>query len=395
MRKLDRYLIAEFAQATFATFLVLLIVSFGAVITKVLGDIAGGRVPVGMMLSQLGLMLLRYLPLILPLALMLGMMLSVGRLYRDSEMPVIAAAGIGPRQLLKPVLWVVLPVVAVVALCPLRAGPTAARAARRGGHRARRPRGPRGGRRRGRGPWAGRYPRLMVNQAARNLTGGGLEPGRFTALANGGVVFVGSMSTDGSTFRRVFVYRQSDDRIDVTTSDQGELMVGDDGQRYIALKDGFEVEGPRDSKALDYNLMRYARNEVQLPAGETKYDPDSPEMMPTTSLLGDPRPEANARLHNRLAPPLLTLAFALLAIPLARSTPRQARYGRMLMGFLTYLVATNLMLMGTNWLEKGKLAPALGLWWLVLPLLAVAAWMYFTDGRLSRPRARAARAARA
>lgn len=365
MPKLDRYLISEFAQATFATFLVLLIVSFGAVIADVLGDIASGRVPVGMLLPQLGLMLLRYLPLILPLALMLGMMLSVGRLYRDSEMPVIAAAGVGPRRLLTPVLWVALPVVAAVAACSLWLG-----------------------------PWAERVSKQMVNEANRNLIVAGLEPGRFTNLADGGVVFIGSMSTDGSRFRRVFIYRQSDDRVDVTTSDDGELAIDEDGQRYIVLNNGFEVEGPR-AGGLDYNLMRYARNEVQLPTGETRYDPNAPDMLPTWALLGDPRPAAKARLHNRIAPPLLTLAFALLAVPLARSTPRQARYGRMLMGFLTYLVGMNLMLMGTKWLENGKLAPELGLWWLVLPLLAAAIWLYFTDGRLRRPGTRATKAATA
>ena len=137
---------------------------------------------------------------------------------------------------------------------------------------------------------------------------------------------------------------------------------------------------------MDYRLMRYASNEVRLPAGETRFDPSDPEVLTTAQLLGDPRPEASAQLHYRLAPPLLTLAFALLAIPLARSSPRDARYGRMVMGFLAYLIGMNLMRMGTGWLETGRLAPALGLWWLVLPLLAGAAWLYFTDGRMRRSR---------
>jgi lipopolysaccharide export system permease protein len=110
---------------------------------------------------------------------------------------------------------------------------------------------------------------------------------------------------------------------------------------------------------------------------------------------GDKRREAKAQLHNRIAPPLLTFAFGLLAVPLARSTPRQARYGRMLMGFLTYLVGMELMLMGTKWLETGKIASEFGLWWLVLPLLALSAWLYFTDGRLRQPRSRARKAATA
>ena len=79
----------EFTQAIFAALVVLMMVSLGGVFADVLGDIARGRVPAAMMLSQLGLQVIRYLPLILPLGLMLGLLLAVGRLYRDAEMPVL------------------------------------------------------------------------------------------------------------------------------------------------------------------------------------------------------------------------------------------------------------------------------------------------------------------
>ena len=45
MPKLDRYLLRELAQATFAALIVLSIVSLGGVFTDVLSDIARGRVP--------------------------------------------------------------------------------------------------------------------------------------------------------------------------------------------------------------------------------------------------------------------------------------------------------------------------------------------------------------
>jgi lipopolysaccharide export system permease protein len=191
------------------------------------------------------------------------------------------------------------------------------------------------------------------------------------------------MSPDGSRFSRVFVYRQKDDRIDVTTSNDGEVVVDENGERYITLNNGFEVEGPKEA-GLNYRLLRYRRNEVTMPAGEQKFDANDPEMLPTSKLFGDKRDDANAQLHRRIAPPLLTLAFALMAIPLARSMPRQARYARTMSGFLAYMIGMNLMLMGTKWLEKGKIAPELGLWWLVLPLLGVALWLYFFDGRMRR-----------
>ncbi|HVI57301.1 MAG TPA: LPS export ABC transporter permease LptF [Luteimonas sp.] len=355
-KKLDSYLFREFAQATFATLVVLMVVSLGGVFADVLGDVARGRVPAGMMLAQLGLQILNYLPLILPLGLMLGLLLAVGRLYRDSEMPVITAIGVGPRRLLRPVLMLVLPVVAVIGLCSLWLG-----------------------------PWARDYSQRMIDAGNRSLLVAGLEAGRFIELpGGGGVVYVGSMSNDGTTLARVFVYRQKGDRLDVTTSRAGKLNVeGED--RFLTLDQGFEVEGPL-GEGRDYRLMRYASNDLQLPDAAQKSDEDDPERLPTTALFGDPRREATAQLHYRLAPPLLALAFALLAVPLGRSSPRQTRYGRVMLGFLAYLVGMNLMWIGTSWLEKGKLPLGAGLWWLVLPLLAFAAWVYLRDGRPGRGR---------
>ena len=358
MPKLDRYLFREFAQSTFAALVVLMIVSLGGVFADVLGDIARGRVPAGLMLSQLGLMVLNYLPLILPLGLMLGLLLAVGRLYRDSEMPVLVATGVGPRRLLRPVMMLVLPVVGFIAACSLWLG-----------------------------PWANDYSQRMVAEGNRNLLLAGLEAGRFVELpGGGGVVYVGAMSGEGSALGRVFVYRHDEDRMDVTTARTGLLTV-DGAERYLDLGEGFRVEGPL-GEGLDFRMMRYQRNELRLPDAETRAAEDNPEYATTLALLSDPRVEARAQLHARIAPPLLALAFALLAVPLARSPPRQARYGRIALGFLGYVVAMNFMSLGTRWIEDGKLPSALGLWWLVLPLLAFGAWMYFRDGQVAVPRRR-------
>ena len=360
MLKLDRYLLRELAQATFAALIVLCIVSLGGVFTDVLGDIARGRVPAGLMLSQMGLQTIRYMPMILPLGLMIGLLLGFGRLYRDSEMSVLTSIGVGPRRLLRPWAWLVLPMVGLIALCSLWLG-----------------------------PWAKRTSDEMIAAGNRNLLVAGLEAGRFTELPGGkGVVYVGSMSNDGTLLRRIFVYRQDKDRLDVTTATGGALKIEGGNQRFLDLKDGFRVEGPLDA-GRDYRLMRYASNELRMPMAKAEDGPRNPQGLPTMDLLSDPRLQAGAQLHFRIAPPLLALAFALMAVPLARSSPRQARYGRLLMGFLAYLFGMNLMLLGTDKLGSGKLPMAVGLWWLLLPLLAIGTWFYFTDGRVRRPGKRA------
>jgi len=355
MPKLDRYLSSEIARSVFAALVVLGMVSLGGLFADLLGEMARGKVPPPLLLSQLGLRLVRYLPLILPLALMLGYLLALGRLYRDSEMHVLASVGVGPRRLLRPVLLVAVPVVAIIALSSLWLG-----------------------------PWADRVARGMVAEANKNLLVAGLEPGRFTPMANGGVAYAGSMSSDGKRLGRVFVYRERGDRMDVATARSGELY-RDEGARVLALEEGFRVEGPAAGPGLDYRLMRYARNEMQLPAADDERPSDDPAFKPTLDLLGDPSRAANAQLHWRIAPPVLALAFVLLAVPLSRSSPRQARYGSMLLAFSAYLVGIFMMMLGTQWLADGTLPTAAGLWWLLLPMLGLGAWLYARDGRIARP----------
>ncbi|MBO9718464.1 MAG: LPS export ABC transporter permease LptF [Pseudoxanthomonas sp.] len=360
MPKLDRYLLGEFVQSFLATLIVLLTVSLGGVLVDVLGKIAEGGLPARLLLSQLGLQLLVYLPLVLPLALMLGLMLSVVRLYRDSEMAVINAVGAGPRRLLRPLLLVALPVVAAVGFCSLWLG-----------------------------PWAQRTAARLIEEANRSLIVAGLEPGRFTSLPNGGgIVYIDGMSQDGTGLKGVFLYRERNGRIDVMTARGGTMQFEGERQRYLQLRDGHRLEGPIDG--LDFRLMRYGFNDLALPDRAETDASDEPRLLPTRTLFADPRREATAELHRRLAPPLLALAFALLALPLGRSSPRQQRYGRLMMGFLAYLVSVNLMFIGNRMLAEGELPGPLGLWWLTLPLLALAGWLYLRDGRLPRPRRAAA-----
>ena len=359
MAKLDRYLLSDFIQSFLATLIVLLVVSVGGVLVDVLGNIADGKLPAGLLFSQLGLQFLAYLPLILPLALMLGLALAIARLYRDSEMAVLTAIGVGPRRLLRPVLMLVVPVVAIVATCSLWLG-----------------------------PWAQRTAEQMVAEASRSVVVAGLEPGKFTQLSGGGIVYLSSLSEDGTRMGKVFMQRQKDGRLDVVSANSGAMFFEGERQRFLRLEDGYRVEGPAEG-GLDYRLARYASNEIALPARDEPRKKDDPEMLPTTALISDDRPQAAAQLHWRITPPLLALAFALLAVPLARSAPRQQRYGRIMLSFLAYVVGINMMIVGSGWLAKGKLPAGAGLWWLTVPLLVLSLWLYFRDGKLGRARGRA------
>ncbi|HEV2607550.1 MAG TPA: LptF/LptG family permease, partial [Xanthomonadaceae bacterium] len=113
MLTVNRYLFREFVLSVAATTVVLLFVALGVVVADLLSLIAEGKIPVSLMMSQLGLRMLRWLPMVLPLGVFLGLLLSIGRMYRDSEMAVLASVGRGPRELLWPLWLVAVPAAAV------------------------------------------------------------------------------------------------------------------------------------------------------------------------------------------------------------------------------------------------------------------------------------------
>lgn len=357
LRKIDRYVFVELFSSFAASLVVLIMVSMGGLLADLLGRIARGKVPASLLLSQLGLRSLDALPLLLPLALFLGVLLAIGRLYRDSEMAVLASAGIGPRALLRPLLALALPVVGLVAVVSLWGSPLALETSKR-----------------------------MIDSANRSLLVAGLEPGRFIALpGRHSVIYLGDMSADGSRFQRLFVHSERDDRIDVVTARAGELFsesIGD--ERYLVLEDGFRVEGvPGQS---DFRMMRFKRNEIRVPDSEEAVVGAESQRRDSLSLWQRGSAEDVAELHWRLGAPMAALILAMLALPLARTPPRAARYGLLLLGLLAYVVYQNLMVLGRAWLGEGSMPLVFGLWWLHGPVFLLTCWLLWRDGQLGRGR---------
>ena len=355
MPKLDRYLFSDFFQSVVATTIVLFVVGGGGVLVNVLGSIADGRFPACLLLKEFGLQLIVYLPLLLPLALLLGLLLSLARLYRDSEMSVLAAIGVGPLRLLPPILAIVIPVTLSVALCSLWLA-----------------------------PWAKRTANALIIEASQTMLIDGLDAGEFTTLPgeHGGIIYVTSISQNGSQMRGVFLQREEKGRTVLITAASGALHLRGKEQRFLRLDHGTRIDAPVGLVSQRYQSMHFSQGDIALANRPIEQDSNDPELLSTQQLLNDHRLQAQSQLHRRIAPPCLAFAFGLLALPFARSAPRQQRYGRLLISFLVYVVANNVMIVGSQWISTGKLAPQWGLWWMTGPLIVAAIWSYGRDGRM-------------
>ena len=95
-RILDRYIFREIASTWLGVTGVLLIILLTNQFARTLGDVANGHLPKGAVTDMIALSAAQYLTILVPIGLFLSIMLALGRLYRDSEMPAMMACRVGP-----------------------------------------------------------------------------------------------------------------------------------------------------------------------------------------------------------------------------------------------------------------------------------------------------------
>ncbi|MEY3360155.1 MAG: hypothetical protein RI923_1415, partial [Pseudomonadota bacterium] len=145
-------------------------------------------------------------------------------------------------------------------------------------------------------------------------------------------------------------------------------------------EDGTRSEGELGRR--DFRKVQFKVNEIKVPEpGESKPS-NKLDSVSTLALFKRGDVAALAELHWRIALPLFAAILTLLAIPLARSEPRQPQYGLVLFAVMAYLLGMLSLLAGTYLLGNGSIPAFLGLWWAVLPMAALSYWLYQRDGRL-------------
>jgi lipopolysaccharide export system permease protein len=87
------------------------------------------------------------------------------------------------------------------------------------------------------------------------------------------------------------------------------------------------------------------------------------DALPTSSLFGSPELRSIAELQWRISLPLLVFIVTLMAVPLSRVNPRQGRFLKLLPAILLYMAYLTILISARGALEKGKLSPVIGLWW--------------------------------
>ncbi len=321
----------ELARSFGATLVVILTIVLTMMLIRTLGMAARGNVAAQDVVLVLLYTSLGNLPTLLTLSLFVAIVITLGRMYRDSEMAIWFSSGIGLMRFVRPVLRASWPVLLLVSLLTLLAW-----------------------------PWVNQQIAELKTQYEQRSDLSRVSPGSFQASADGSRVFFVERSGDllgGS--RNVFMLANAQNKEAVITARAGR-MVREEGQQVLKLDSGQRNE--LDRQTGEHSRIRFEHLNLVIEPAQAKAAQALPaKAVDTLELLHEPDPKYQGELVWRLGLLLATLNIVLLGVATSASNPRRASNWNLLFALLAFVVYLNLVNLSQAWVSSGKVGwlPAL------------------------------------
>jgi len=363
---IDRYILRDILQTWGAVMAVLVLILATNSLAYMLGKVVEGKLATDVVMPLFLTSFTHYLVTMIPLGLFLGLMLSFGRLYAESEMAALAACGVGMARLYRPVMT-------AGVIAALIAGAMAIWVS----------------------PWAKRVEADIKAQMEARSELAGIAPGRFNRTADGRVVLFAASVTEDGVLKDVFVEATDDEGTShiVRAERAREQVDADTRASFLVFEQGYRYSGTPGGS--DFRVIEFEQHGIRLSEPQPKPGTVGREGWTMARLWESNRPRDQAEFEWRLAMPIACLLLALASVPLSHTTPRKGRYGKIAIALLLYLAYSNVMVVARNSLSDGDMPQWLGIWWahvltlvLILFLLAHRSGWRWTGMLLSRTFAR-------
>jgi len=347
----QRYVLREVMQTWLAVTGVLVAILLSNQLSRVLGQAADNQYGRRVVFDLIALGAIMNLSVIVPVGLLLAVVLTLGRLYHDSEMAALQACGFGPARLLVPLFCFAGAIAVGLAWLVFVQVPQADREAQ-----------------------------LLRQSALKAAQFGQLDAGRFRSFSGGDAVFYAERVDPEGVLHNVFVQRETAGRFEVALADTATYSkAAPNGAHLVTLFNGRRYEGVpgRD----DFRVIEFREHGIPIATPANAIGTKDPDTKPTRELLGSDAPSDIAQLQFRASTPLMALVLTLLAVPLSRLRPRQGRYARVGVAIVVYFVYSNLLSATKVWVEKGDLPPAVGVWWVHAAALTLGLYLVARQAR--------------
>ncbi len=351
---ITRYLTGEILRSSAATVLVLFVILMSNALGRVLSDIADGEVPQQALWPVLLSQSVNIFSLLLPVGFFLGIVFAFGRLYKDHEIVVMSACGMGYYHFYRPVFIVLIPLLVFSAYTNLWLNPAMQRNAQE------------------------------IVESEKNIHEfDQVRAGQFNQSENGEHVFyMETISDDRLELGKIIISQGGSEQSIIETAQHGRHRIDDSsGDLFLVIGPGERYEGiPGES---DYKIIEFEQHGILLEKkkGLKKRPIDVEEKTPD-QLWNSRQINDQVELHWRISIPVIMVILALLAVPLSYIAPRQGRFGKVGYAFLVYLVYLNLMAFSRSQIEAETIPLAINFWWIHIIFIILTLLLLVKRNRL-------------
>ena len=343
---ISRYITREILRpfALICGVLLLLMVSYSALV--LLADAESNLIPGDLLAVLIVSKTIAAFELFLPLALYITLLLGLGKLYSEQEISALQASGMSVFGLMRCLMPLILSITLLTAIVSIFVR-----------------------------PWAYDLRYSAKYQAQQTLDYEHLEEGFFYENKDTGqVYFVREIDEDKQINNDIFIYQPKQDASQVIYAEQAyikeqseklsPLLVFINGTAHQLTKSGvdtliefnqFTIE-PKDKKIASPSFKRKAASTLYLSKSRDKNE--------------------RAEFQWRVTASIKALLLAIAAILLAKTSPRQGRYGKLIMGIMFFFIIHAMGLILKAWMEQGTISPIPGLWGVIIVLLIFTTLMF-------------------
>lgn len=340
MRILDRYIVREVFRHALLGLTVFTFVFFVPQLVRLM-ELFVRHTGSGSQILELFLCIFPgVLTFTLPMAVLIGVLLGLGRMSADSEIIALTALGIGRRRILLPVGVLALAGAAVTLCMTVWLGPMAVH----------------------------RYRALETDLVTSQISFA-VQPRVFDERFPKLVLYINDVSASGTQWHGVFLAEAGGENGSQLTLAENAIVIAEpkEGKLELHLKGGTTHEFSREDPER-YSVTAFGQSDWPIevnglvPSQPRQLSNSERSMRELLGATGAGWREARVELHHRLAFPVACLVFALVAVPLGAQPRRGGRAAGSLLAVIIIASYYLLTVIGTGLAREGTVPPGAGIW---------------------------------
>ncbi|HEX9760301.1 MAG TPA: LPS export ABC transporter permease LptF, partial [Candidatus Acidoferrales bacterium] len=350
MRLIDRYICREVFSHALLGLAVFTFVFFVPQLVRLMELVVRHAGGLGTVAALFVCTLPGVLTFTLPMAVLVGVLIGLGRMSADGEVIALQSLGLGRQRLLAPIVALAMITGMLTLLMTFWLGPAAVRTFR------------------------GLEDELRASQASFQV-----QPRVFDERFPRMVLYVQDVEAGGTRWRGLFLAESGAESGSRLTLAEEAIVIADreQGKLQFHLRNGSTHEYNAEQPDR-YSVTTFAESDLPVPVAGVRQARERQLSMPERgpgdllAVSGERRSEALIEFHRRLAFPAACLVFALLGVPMGARPRRGGRAAGFVVTLLLICGYYVLFTAGVGLARQGALPPALGVWAANIVVAAVA-----------------------